>query len=174
MKYLNTSRLKLIACEVHILKAAIESNQQLEKLLHVNVPDHWTEFGMEAMKYAMNKLAEDENDHGWWTYLPIHLADHMLIGSCGYKGKPTEDGIVEIGYEVTPAYRNRGYATEMCGALLENAFSYLQVTQVIAHTLAEENASARVLAKCGFIQVRELTDPEDGLIWRWETGRKSV
>lgn len=174
MKYLNTSRLKLMACDSQILKAAIESNQQLEKLLHVNVPDHWTEFGMEPMKYAMDKLAEDEDDHGWWTYLPIHLADNMLIGSCGYKGKPSEDGIVEIGYEVTPAYRNKGYASEMCVALLENAFSHLQVTQVIAHTLAEENASSRVLAKCGFIQVGELTDPEDGLIWRWETGRKTT
>jgi RimJ/RimL family protein N-acetyltransferase len=30
------------------------------------------------------------------------------------------------------------------------------------------NASARVLAKCGFRRVGEVIDPEDGLVWRWE------
>jgi len=37
---------------------------------------------------------------------------------------------------------------------------------------AWSNASQRVLAKCGFQYVGEITDPEDGLVWRFERRRK--
>jgi [ribosomal protein S5]-alanine N-acetyltransferase len=42
------------------------------------------------------------------------------------------------------------------------------VKVVCAHTLAEENASTWVLARCGFRRVAELVDPEEGPLWRWE------
>jgi len=42
------------------------------------------------------------------------------------------------------------------------------VRLIRAHTLPEPNASTRVLQKCGFEQVGEVTDAEDGLVWRWE------
>jgi RimJ/RimL family protein N-acetyltransferase len=42
------------------------------------------------------------------------------------------------------------------------------VTTVIAHTLAEPNASTRVLANLGFEHTQTIEDPEDGTIWRWE------
>jgi RimJ/RimL family protein N-acetyltransferase len=42
------------------------------------------------------------------------------------------------------------------------------VRTVIAHTLPEENASARVLRKSGFEWVGDVVDPEDGPVWRWE------
>ena len=43
-----------------------------------------------------------------------------------------------------------------------------RATLVRAHTLAERNASTRVLEKCGFGLVGEVVDPEDGPVWRWE------
>jgi len=39
---------------------------------------------------------------------------------------------------------------------------------VRAHTKADNAASARVLAKCGFLRTGEVIDPEDGLVSRWE------
>jgi RimJ/RimL family protein N-acetyltransferase len=39
---------------------------------------------------------------------------------------------------------------------------------VVAHTLAEENASTTVLTRCGFTRTAELTDPDEGRVWRWE------
>jgi ribosomal-protein-alanine N-acetyltransferase len=40
-----------------------------------------------------------------------------------------------------------------------------RVKNIIAHTLGEENASTKVLTKCGFRKVEEINDPEDGVIW---------
>ena len=38
----------------------------------------------------------------------------------------------------------------------------------IAHTLASESASTTVLRRCGFAQVTDIDDPEEGTVWRWE------
>lgn len=167
-KTIETENLYLIACDMEILQAAVEGNEQLENLLGVNVPDNWTEFGKGALMYSLDKLSVDKDEINWRTYFPIHKADNKLIGSGGYKGKPTEDGIVELGYEIAPGYRNKGLATEMTKALISNAFSFRKVNRVIAHTPGETNESTKVLTKCGFEKSDEIDDPEEGLIWKWE------
>jgi ribosomal-protein-alanine N-acetyltransferase len=90
------------------------------------------------------------------------------IGTCGFKGPPGPDGIVEIAYGVAPDHQGKGYATEAAEALVAYAFSSGQVRAVRAHTFSQANASTRVLEKCGFQLVGEVIDPEDGLVWRWE------
>jgi RimJ/RimL family protein N-acetyltransferase len=66
------------------------------------------------------------------------------------------------------AHRGRGFATEATGALAGFAFASGRVRLVRAHTKPDNGASARVLVKCGFRQVGEVIDPEDGLVCRWE------
>jgi RimJ/RimL family protein N-acetyltransferase len=75
---------------------------------------------------------------------------------------------VEIAYGVVPSYERRGYATEAAKALVAFALERVDVTSIRAHTKPENGPSGRVLAKCGFQQVGEVIDPEDGLVWRWE------
>jgi RimJ/RimL family protein N-acetyltransferase len=168
---IETENLILIQCDSEILKEATTGNENLSKKLSVTVPDNWTEFGIEALQYSLDKLSDNIDEKGWWTYFPIHKLDNKLIGSGGYQGKPTEDGTVEIGYEIAEDYRNRGLATEMTTGLVENAFKDNRVKTIVAHTLGEENPSTKVLAKCGFVKVEELNDPNEGIIWRWKLKR---
>ena len=60
----------------------------------------------------------------------------------------------------------------MAKGLIENALKDKSVKTIIAHTLAEDNPSTKVLQKCGFEKVQEINDPEDGLIWKWELNIK--
>ncbi len=53
------------------------------------------------------------------------------------------------------------------GLLIEGARSR-GVTTVIAHTLAELNASTRVLANHGFTKTDTIEDSDDGALWRWQ------
>ena len=76
-----------------------------------------------------------------------------------------------MGYEVAPPYRNRGYASEAVRALVDQAFQRVGITKVIAHTLAEENASVRVLRKVGFQWDGQLATEEGGAVWRWKLDR---
>lgn len=165
---LKTKSLKIIQCDEEILKEAIKGNANIASKLNVKVPDNWTEFGKEALQYALNKLEENSSESGWWTYLPIYKSENKLIGIGGYKGKPTIEGEVEVGYEIAQEYRSQGLATEMTNALIENAFKNHQVKLVSAHTLGEFNPSTKVLIKCGFEKVDELNNPDEGSIWKWE------
>jgi ribosomal-protein-alanine N-acetyltransferase len=90
------------------------------------------------------------------------------IGTCGFNGPPSEDGVVEIAYGVDPDHQGKGYATEAAEALVTFAFGSGLVRVVRAHTLPEPNASTRVLTNCGFLFLGEIIDPEEGLVWRWE------
>ena len=170
-KKIETENLILIACDKKILELALAGNQQLSEYIDVTVPDNWTEFGLGAIKYSLEKLKTGESESGWLTYLSIHKADITLIGSCGYKGQPNENKVVEIGYEIKTEYRNRGLATELTKALVINAFNFESVNSIQAHTQAEVNASTKVLTKCGFQKIAEFEDKEDGTLWKWELKR---
>lgn len=102
----------------------------------------------------------------------VHKASGLTIGACGFKGPPGPDNTVEIAYGVVPDYQGNGYATEAAQALVAYAKSTPSVRTIRAHTLPEKNASTCVLIKCGFHQVGEFRDPEDGIVWRWELPQK--
>jgi [ribosomal protein S5]-alanine N-acetyltransferase len=171
---IDTKNLRLISCDIEILKAAIERNEILARRINATIQDNWTEFGVDALKYSLDKLKKSEKENDWWTYFAIHIEENKLIGSGGYKGKPTAEGKVELGYEIAPEYRNRGLATEMAEGLIDNALRDKSVKTIIAHTLGLENPSTKVLKKCGFQKVEEINDPDDGLIWKWEITKAQI
>ena len=123
----------------------------------------------EALGYVLARVEQEpEATMNWWLpFLAVHRDESAVVGLGGYKGPPV-NGAIEIGYGIAPAYRNQGLATVMTTLLLLDTRRYPEITLVIAHTPALDNASTRVLAKCGFTKVGEVEDPEDGPLWRWE------
>jgi RimJ/RimL family protein N-acetyltransferase len=104
-----------------------------------------------------------------WTcgFNMLHRETGTTVGSCAFKGPPDSSGVVEIAYGVKPEHQGKGYATEAAAGLVKYAFAS-GVHTVRAHTLREDNASTRVLTKCGFANIGEVVEPDDGLVWRWE------
>jgi RimJ/RimL family protein N-acetyltransferase len=104
----------------------------------------------------------------WWTprLLVLNSASEV-IGLVKFKGPP-DDGIVELGYAIAPAYQNRGFATEALDAVAGHAIRFSDVRLIRAHTKPGPSASARVLEKCSFQKVSEFLDSVEGLVWRWE------
>ena len=98
----------------------------------------------------------------------VHRESDAVVGQAGFKAPPDPGGVVEIAYGITPEHQGKGYATEAAQALVAYALASGRVRVVRAHTLPQPNASTRVLTKCGFRHMGEVTDPEDGLVWRWE------
>jgi len=172
---IETPRLQLIPCELHHFEAVLTDQRQLEQMLGVTVFDDWFDFpgvaGIEAMQSMYEYLKANPDVLGWWTRLFVHAKDKVLIGLGGYKGKADETGMVEIGYAIIPAYRGRGLATEAAQGLIDHAFAHEHVKRVDAHTLAERNASTRVLEKLGMKFMGEANDPHVREVWHWSVQR---
>ena len=84
-----------------------------------------------------------------------------LIGDAGLnevEGKPEE---VEIGFIISRASRGNGYAAEALKAITEFAFSALGVNVLYGRVMHGNDASCRVLEKCGYAFVREEWGAED-------------
>jgi ribosomal-protein-alanine N-acetyltransferase len=171
---IETARLQLIACELEHFEAILEDERRLASLLRVTPAEGWLGFpaAQEAMRPAYEYLKRHPSVVGWWTYLFTHKQDSKLIGLGGFKGVPSVEGVVEIGYALAPAYRGKGLASEAARGMIEYAFSHTEVGSVLAHTLPEKNASTRVLGRAGFKHVGTVHDPEDGEVWRWSLSRE--
>jgi len=171
---IETTRLQLIPCELSHFEAIIHDEQKLASLLRVELAEDWLGFAAarEAMQPSYDYLKANPHVLGWWTYLFVHKADRALVGLGGFKGEPNEEGTVEIGYAVAPAYRRRGLALEAAHGMVAYAFSHPEVKRVNAHTLPEQNASTKVLGKVGMKHAGTVNDPEDGEVWRWSLSRE--
>lgn len=112
--------------------------------------------------------SSQESDPWVHGFKMVLRADGSEVGRCGFTGAPDAKGMVEIAYCVNEPFRGRGYATEAARGLTAYASTDPRVRVVCAHTLPTENASTRILTKCGFSKVGESVDHEAGIVWRWE------
>ena len=145
------------------LEALADGDHVFTQRFGIAVAPGWAVFP-ESIPYAL-ELARSVADPRWGFHLFFDV-DGVLVGNGGWKGEPV-NGIAELGYAVAPGRRNRGLATAAVRILLERGRA-AGVRVVVAHTLAHASASTSVLTRCGFTQVGEDVDPEEGLVWRWE------
>jgi [ribosomal protein S5]-alanine N-acetyltransferase len=90
-----------------------------------------------------------------WT--AIWKEENKMIGDLCIVGEPNEDGALEIGYGTYAEFQNKGFMTEMVGAIIEWAKKEKQVKTIIASTEKINTPSFKVLEKNGFTKM-EATD----------------
>jgi len=171
---IDTPRLRLLASSPGHLLALMDGTQSFQELSGLTVADGLREMftSGEVSPQWLEQLRAAKEPNPWMHGFHVILREsNVVIGSVGFKGPPDGDGMVEIAYGIAPSFQGRGYATEAATAGVSFAFQDPSVSLVRAHTLPTNNASTRVLTKCGFRRVGEVIDPEDGLVWRWERQR---
>jgi RimJ/RimL family protein N-acetyltransferase len=171
---IEADHLHLIPCEPGHIAALLRGRQDLAAMLQVTLPDGWPYFPEAFSSETHASLQAAPALRQWYSYFFIHPQTRVLVGSGGFAGPPDANGVVEIGYEIAPEHQNRGYATAAAQALISYAFSHAAVTAVIAHTLAQTNASNCVLQKVGMAFEQTMDDPEHGTLWRWRIQRSSA
>ena len=101
----------------------------------------------------------------WGPRHIVRRVDSMVIGSVGFFGPPVagadEVAEAEIGYGLVEYARGHGVATEVVRALV--AACEVAEVRVRARTEPTNTASMRVLAKCGFTDLRG-SDDEGNLV----------
>jgi ribosomal-protein-alanine N-acetyltransferase len=165
-------RLTLVDGNLELLTAAVAGGGALGALLHVSVADGWEGFP-EAIPVLCASYAEHPEGHPWGSLFFVEPQARTLVGLGGFKGAPSSDGVVEIGYAIAPAFQGRGLATDAVAQMVRRAFAAAVVRAVDAHTLGHLNPSTRVLEKSGFRRIGEAHDPDAGVVWHWRRERSA-
>ncbi|WP_308257817.1 GNAT family N-acetyltransferase [Pseudonocardia lacus] len=109
------------------------------------------------------QVAADPAEAGWVTGVVWDRRRALAVGRAGYHGPPDAAGMVEIGYAIAPTHRRRGYARAALEVLLRRAAREPQVRTARVTIAPDNEASRRLAAQYGFVEVGTQWDDEDGL-----------
>ena len=168
MEILETERLELVPLRAELLRMWTEDIPGLEKRLGCIYKAEPMEGMFLQIVGEQLKITEcNPSDYCWHSFwLLIHKSDRVVVGAADFKGRPDENGEVEIGYGLGNEFEHKGYMTEAVKAMCGWAFSQEGVRQVTAETDKQGTASQRVLKRCGFVVYRQ----EETLWWKCMPG----
>ncbi len=172
MFYLETQQLMLVATPLDVLKKRLTHDDTFTADMPVangprlvTFPATWPGDALVIFPQRIEQLEKNPGQELWDGTL-VERTSLKAAGQLGTKGAPDENGVVEIGYGVSPAFQGRGYATEMVDALTTWLLGRPDVTRVTAECLETNVASARVLQKTGFELVgKKAGDEGPLLVW---------
>ena len=143
------------------------NKSELAERIGVRIPDDWPGPDLaDALPFFIEQMEQDTSG-SVWDGIIVHRVDAVVIGDMGFRGGLDDAGAVEIGYSIVPAYRNRGYATEMASSLIAWAFQQLDILTVVAECLHDNIGSIKVLEKLGMRRVGAHDD-----LLTWEVSRE--
>lgn len=126
------------------------TTEEVNRYLFDAEPFKTTEEVKELIELYME--AEPRNQHRWI----ITLKDNgEKMGTCGFHCWNRESGEIEMGYDMQPAYWNKGYMREALTAILEFAKNSMCVKKIYAHIYPENIASVNAVEKLGFVRTGE-------------------
>lgn len=101
----------------------------------------------------------DYETHGYGRFACVWKETGTVIGFCGPKFLPeTQD--VDLGFRFLPSFWGIGLATESSLAVIAYAHRELLLERLVAWVHPDNVASARVLAKLGFVFEKKTSVPD--------------
>ncbi|MFZ1806477.1 MAG: GNAT family N-acetyltransferase [Cyclobacteriaceae bacterium] len=143
----------------------LEATQFVSWPVHLSVAD--------TNKYL--KQAVPAWDAGLAYHYSIRTkAENRLIGSVGVIN---DRGSIQLGYVMSPAVWNRGYATEAVKDIIKQLITLNGVYRISTFVDDENVASQKVLQKAGMVEEARLTqwfrfvnqnnEPKDCVLYKW-------
>ena len=135
--------------------------EDAELILELNADPEVTRFTHDPIKDL--KLAKEVlessilpqyalNNYGRWA---VQLKEDLsFIGWCGLKYR-TELKEVDLGYRFKKRFWGHGYATEAAWSCIRYGFETLNLQRIVGRAEPGNEASLRVLEKCGMIYIGE-------------------
>ncbi|MCL2530048.1 MAG: GNAT family N-acetyltransferase [Coriobacteriia bacterium] len=132
-----------------------EFDKSMAESVHLNsldednrrfIPDEVFET-VDAARQALDALISFYSMSNSPLVYPVFLNEGQQIGHVQVF---PENNNWELGYQVAKQFTNNGYATEAVSAFLPLVMNKLGITEILAVCRADNEASRRVLEKCGF------------------------
>jgi RimJ/RimL family protein N-acetyltransferase len=100
-------------------------------------------------KDAESWLEKVSSGRGYSLVLYAKAEKRTLVGVAGF-GHRGEESNPEIGYWIGEPFWRQGFATEASRALIDHAFTETEIDALSASCRVQNDASRRVIEKCGF------------------------
>ena len=116
---------------------------------------------LEAHTIELNALISKYTfkNNDFWIYAIERKSDSKFVGTLALVKDGKED---EIGYRFLEEYWGRGYATEICGGLIQYCKS-IGLQKIIGYVVDENSASVKILEKYNFKKVTQFMGKESQL-----------
>lgn len=165
---LTTDRLLICPCRLPLITAIYLQDPQAATTLNAEIPPDWPQAELkELLPHLIKLLQHDPKSFPWLLWVIVSATGKTILGDIGFKGRPDENGMVEIGYSLLPDHRNQGYMLEATIALIDWAFQQPAVKRIEAECDISNIASGKVLQRLGMQQ----TGIHDNMI-RWQLLKK--
>ncbi|MBB2149033.1 GNAT family N-acetyltransferase [Pedobacter gandavensis] len=152
-KKITTERLYLLPFTIQIAKEVMDGQFTLLTELGLKLGKGWPD---DELKECLPRIIENlelvAEPSGFESWMVIDKASKTLIGDAGFKGLPTVEGIVDLGYAIIAAERRKGYAAEAAEGLIKWAFKQSDVKMITARCAHVNEASTKTLTHLGFYQ----------------------
>jgi RimJ/RimL family protein N-acetyltransferase len=171
---IRTARLDLVPFSAAALEALIANDATTAAdALAVTLPP---DLGRRTQALLILRLADVRRrpDAAAWLLRAVAVrgeAGRELVGLTGFHGPPDAAGSVELGYEIEPAHRRNGYATEAAAAMAAWAFADAAVRRVVCAIRPDNVGSLAVVRRLGFIAAGSRWDATDGTALLYERQR---
>ena len=117
-----------------------------------------------VLRLRLAQLEQDPSEQPWLYRAAVSRETGRVVGRGGFHAPPDAEGTVEIGYEVAPAERGQGLATEIAVGLLRWGAEH-GATRCLASIRPDNAPSLAISRRLGFERIGEQVDEIDGLEW---------
>lgn len=103
----------------------------------------------EELAYTRNYISMQYRFYEYGIWIVTDRETGRIIGRAGLESREGYED-AELGYAFALSYRHKGYAYEVCSAILDYAYKELGMQSLNAFTLRENKDSVRLLEHLGF------------------------
>ncbi len=131
--------------------------EDFEDLCNLYAKDHVTDFieplypRQQELDYQQTYIEKIYGFYGFGMWLVFDKETNKLIGRAGIEYRePCEEGQVELGYVIDPDFQGRGYATEVCKAIISYTRDVLEMKSILCRVNVANDVSKHLLENLGF------------------------
>jgi [ribosomal protein S5]-alanine N-acetyltransferase len=168
--------IELRAMTPEFIEAMLDDRRdEAAALLDIELPDEFpTEGERGFLALRLRQMRKNEQFQTWCPNAVV--LDGTMIGHAGYHGPPGVNSVqnpnaVEYGYKIFPAWRGRGYATQVAVMLMDRAEERAGTRHFVLAIAPDNDPSLAIARKLGFVKTGEVMDEEDGLEHVYELER---
>jgi [ribosomal protein S5]-alanine N-acetyltransferase len=161
---IRSERLDLVVIEPEAMVALrIGDFAAAGRALGYPVPRDWRSMSWEWFHHRLRDYTDDPSMLPWSARALVRRRPRpVIVGDAGFHGAPGADGVAEIGYEVNPEQRRKGYAREAASALIAWAAREHGIRRFRASVGPWNAPSLGLVRGLGFKRVGVQIDEVDG------------